>query len=113
MKNPTDAGFEQDYNAQGVVDQQSLLIVGHARSNHPTNTQEAEPTLAAIPLELGPGQEGGLTACIQPGRARAAPPTTRRQCGPAPVLCLGRACPSAEHAHVNHFPVLSDRLLAL
>jgi hypothetical protein len=35
MKNPTDAGFEQDDNAQVAVDQQSLLIVGCALSNHP------------------------------------------------------------------------------
>jgi hypothetical protein len=34
MKNPTDAAFEQDYNAQVAVDQGSLLIVGWALSNH-------------------------------------------------------------------------------
>src|SRR5437588_7946959 len=33
MKNPTDAGFEQDYNVQVAVDQKSLLIVGCALSN--------------------------------------------------------------------------------
>jgi transposase len=54
MKNPTDAGFEQDYNAQLAVDQPSLLIVGTALSNHPNDSQEAEPTLAAIPAALGP-----------------------------------------------------------
>src|SRR5437588_2764793 len=48
MKNPTNAGFEQDYNAQVAVDQASLLIVGCALSNHPNDTQEAEPTLEAI-----------------------------------------------------------------
>jgi transposase len=53
MKNPTDQGFEQDYNAQVAVDQTSLLIVGAALSNHPNDTHEAEPTLAAIPPELG------------------------------------------------------------
>jgi transposase len=53
MKNPTDAGFEQDYNAQVAVDQGSLLIVGWALSNHPNESQEAEPTLAAIPSALG------------------------------------------------------------
>src|SRR6266496_6740595 len=47
MKNPTDAGFEQDYNAQVAVDQGSLLIVGWALSNHPNDSQEAEPTLSA------------------------------------------------------------------
>lgn len=53
MKNPTDQGFDQDYNAQIAVDQASLLIVGYALSNHPNDTHEAEPTLAAIPPDLG------------------------------------------------------------
>jgi transposase len=53
MKNPTDAGFEQDYNVQLAVDQASLLIVGTALSNHPNDTQEAESLLAAIPPEVG------------------------------------------------------------
>ncbi len=53
MKNPTDAGFDQDYNAQVAVDQQSLLIVGTSLSNHPNDTHEAEPTLEAIPPEVG------------------------------------------------------------
>ena len=53
MKNPTDAGFDQDYNAQVAVDQDSLLIVGTSLSNHPNDTHEAEPTLAAIPPEVG------------------------------------------------------------
>src|SRR6266568_6967309 len=49
MKSPTNAGFEQSYNAQIAVDQTSLLIVGYALSNHPNDSQEAEPTLEAIP----------------------------------------------------------------
>jgi len=53
MKNPTDAAVEQDYNAQVAVDQHSLLIVGWALSNHPNDSQEAEPTLAAIPSVIG------------------------------------------------------------
>lgn len=53
MKSSTYAGFEQDYNAQVAVDQASLLIVGWALSNHPHDSQEAEPTLAAIPPEIG------------------------------------------------------------
>jgi len=53
MKNPTDQGFDQDYNAQVAVDQQSLLIVGTSLSNHPNDSHEAEPTLAAIPPALG------------------------------------------------------------
>jgi hypothetical protein len=39
MKNPTDAAFEQDYNAQVAVDQGSLLIVGWALSNHPNDSK--------------------------------------------------------------------------
>jgi len=54
MKNPTDQGFDQDYNAQVAVEQQSLLIVGgKSLSNHPNDTHEAEPTLEAIPPEVG------------------------------------------------------------
>jgi transposase len=60
MKNPTDAGFEQDYNAQVAVDQGSLLIVGWALSNHPNDSQEAEPTLQAIPSALGTPEAAAL-----------------------------------------------------
>src|SRR6266576_2368852 len=62
MKIPTDAGFEQDYNAQVAVDQASLLIVGYALSNHPNDSQEAEPTLAAIPSEIGTPKAAALDA---------------------------------------------------
>jgi transposase len=62
MKNPTDAGFEQDYNAQVAVDQGSLLIVGWALSNHPNDSQEAEPTLEAIPSALGMPKAAALDA---------------------------------------------------
>src|SRR5207249_1104350 len=62
MKNPTNAGFEQDYNAQVAVDQGSLLIVGWALSNHPNDSQEAEPTLSAIPSALGMPKAAALDA---------------------------------------------------
>jgi len=62
MKNPTNAGFEQDYNAQVAVDQESLLIVGCALSNHPNDSQEAEPTLAAIPSVIGMPEAAALDA---------------------------------------------------
>src|SRR5258708_36408799 len=62
MKNPTDAAFEQDYNAQMAVDQGSLLIVGWALSNHPNDSQEAEPTLDAIPSASGMPQAAALDA---------------------------------------------------
>jgi hypothetical protein len=60
MKNPTNAGFEQDYYAQVAVDQHSLLIVGYALSNHPNDSQEAEPTLQAIPSALGTPEAAAL-----------------------------------------------------
>jgi hypothetical protein len=62
MKSSTHAGFEQDYNAQVAVDQGSLLIVGCALSNHPNDSQEAEPTLAAIPSEIGTPEAAALDA---------------------------------------------------
>ena len=62
MKNPTDAGFEQDYNAQIAVDQGSLLIVGNALSNHPNDTQEAEPTLQSISSAIGTPNAAALDA---------------------------------------------------
>src|SRR3989449_9435054 len=62
MKNPTNAGFEQDYNAQLAVDQGSLLIVACALSNHPNDSQEAEPTLEALPSALGMPAAAALDA---------------------------------------------------
>src|SRR5207237_10609649 len=62
MKNPTDAGFEQDYNAQVAVDQGSLLIVGWALCNHPNDSQEAEPTLEAISSSIGIPEVAALDA---------------------------------------------------
>src|SRR5438132_1550737 len=62
MKNPTNAGFEQDYNAQIAVDQASLLIVGYALSNHPNDSQEAEPILQAIPSAIGTPEAAALDA---------------------------------------------------
>src|SRR2546423_1833721 len=62
MKSSTHAGFEQDYNAQVAVDQASLLIVGWALSNHPNDSQEAEPTLASIPSAIGTPEAAALDA---------------------------------------------------
>jgi transposase len=53
MKSSSSAGFEQAYNAQVAVDQESLLIVACSLSNHPNDKAEAEPTLAALPTALG------------------------------------------------------------
>ena len=62
MKQSSSQGFEQDYNAQVAVDPGSLLIVGASLSNHPNDQAEAEPTLAAIPPELGTPAAAALDA---------------------------------------------------
>jgi transposase len=53
MKNSTNDGFDQHYNVQVAADQESMLIVTHALSNHPNDKQEALPTLKAMPAEIG------------------------------------------------------------
>ncbi len=86
MKNPTNAGFEQDYNTQIAVDQKSLLIVGYALSNHPNDSQEAEPTLAAIPSTIGTPEAAALDAGYFG-------PATRASCGKRgiePYIATGR-----------------------
>jgi transposase len=62
MKNSSDAGFDQHYNAQVAVDQASYLIVANTLSNHVTDQAEAIPTLDAIPVEVGQPQAGALDA---------------------------------------------------
>ena len=53
MKNSTNQGFDQDYNAPVAVDQASFLIVGQSLSNHPNDQAEAQPTLESISSQLG------------------------------------------------------------
>jgi transposase len=53
MKSAHSGGFEQAYNAQVAVDQDSFFIVACSLSNHPNDKAEAEPTLAALPPALG------------------------------------------------------------
>ena len=53
MKNSTDDGFDQHYNAQVAVEQASFLIVAHSLSNHPNDKEEALPTLDALAPPLG------------------------------------------------------------
>jgi len=60
MKNSTNNGFDQHYNVQVAVDQKSLLVVAPALSNHPNDKQEAEPTLDAIPPEVGKPKAAAL-----------------------------------------------------
>lgn len=53
MKNSTDEGYDQHYNVQVATDQDSLLIVAYALSNHPNDKQEAAPTLDTLAPEVG------------------------------------------------------------
>ena len=53
MKNSTNAGYDQHYNAQIAVTQDSMFIVANSLSNHPNDKQEAEPTLDALAPKLG------------------------------------------------------------
>jgi len=62
MKNSANSGFDQHYNVQVVNDQESLLIVAHALSNHPNDKQEAIPTLSAISPEIGKPKAVALDA---------------------------------------------------
>jgi transposase len=60
MKNSTNDGFDQHYNVQLAVDQESILILAPALSNHPNDKQEAEPTVNAIPAEVGKPKAAAL-----------------------------------------------------
>ena len=53
MKNSTDHGFNQAYNAQAVVDQATLLVVGNRVTNHPNDKNETLPDLDAVPAAVG------------------------------------------------------------
>jgi hypothetical protein len=53
MKNSTNSGYDQHYNAQVGVTQDTLLIVATSLSNHPNDKREAEPTLDALSPKLG------------------------------------------------------------
>ena len=62
MKNSTNDGFDQHYNVQVAVEQESFLIVSNTLSNHVTDQYEAIPTLDAIPTEVGTPKAGALDA---------------------------------------------------
>lgn len=60
MKNSTNDGFDQHYNVQVAVDQESLLIVALSLSNHPNDKKEATPTLAALSPKVGQPKAAAL-----------------------------------------------------
>lgn len=53
MKNSTDQGFDQAYNAQAVVDQATMLVVGNRVTNQPNDKNETLPDLDAVPAAVG------------------------------------------------------------
>ena len=86
MKNSTDDGFDQHYNAQVAVDQVSLLIVANSLSNHPNDKQEAEPTLAALSPDLEPVEGAALdNGYFSPASLQAC-----QQRGIEPYIATGR-----------------------
>lgn len=60
MKNSTNKGFDQHYNVQVAVDQDSRLIAGTTVSNHANDQEEAIPTVDAIPAEVGKPKAAAL-----------------------------------------------------
>ena len=72
MKNSTDEGFDQHYNAQAAVDQASLLIVATSLSNHPNDQKEAAPTLDALSSRVGKPKAAALdNGYWSPGNVKA------------------------------------------
>jgi hypothetical protein len=60
MKNSANNGFDQHYNVQVAVDQDSRLIAGNTVSNHVNDQGEAIPTVDAIPAEVGKPEAAAL-----------------------------------------------------
>lgn len=53
MKNSTNNGYDQQYNAQVAVTQDTMLILATSLSNHPNDKREVEPTLDTLSPKLG------------------------------------------------------------
>ncbi len=86
MKNSTDTGFDQHDNAQVAVDQASLLIVGHALSNHANDQAEVARSVASIPPAVGTP----AAAALDHGYFSAAHIATLAGWGIAPSIATGR-----------------------
>ena len=86
MKNSTNKGFDQHYNTQVAVDQDSLLIVANTLSNHPNDQAEAIPTVEAIAPEVGQPK----AAALDNGYLSAANITALEARGIDPYIATGR-----------------------
>lgn len=89
MKNSTDDGFDQHYNVQAAVDQDSLLIVAPSLSNHPNDQHEVEPTLEALSPQLGQPN----AAALDNGYFSEANVRTLESRGIEPYIATGRELP--------------------
>lgn len=86
MKNSTNEGYDQHYNVQAATDQDSLLIVAHALSNHPNDKQEAAPTLDALSPAIGKPD----TAALDNGYFSEANIAACQKRGIKPYIATGR-----------------------
>ncbi len=86
MKNSTNDGFDQHYNVQVAVAQESLLIVAPALSNHPNDQQEVEPTLDNLSPQLGQP----TAAALDNGYFSAANSQALEARGIEPYIATGR-----------------------
>jgi transposase len=86
MKNGTDQGLDQHYNAQLAVDHASLLVVSTTLSNHPNDQAEAAPALDAI----APASGTPTAAVLDAGFFSAANIRACEQRGIEPYIAPGR-----------------------
>jgi transposase len=86
MKNSTNDGFDQHYNVQVAVDQESLLIVAPSLSNHPNDKKEVVPTLEALSPKLGQPK----AAALDNGYFSEANITALEKLGIDPYIATGR-----------------------
>jgi transposase len=102
MKNSTNAGFDQHYNAQVATDQSRLLIVAYSLSQHANDQDEVEPTLDALPEALGTPPAGALDT----GYFSTANITALERRGIEPYIAVGR------EPHHKHWSAYFTQLLA-
>lgn len=60
MKNSTNNGYDQHYNAQVAVTQDTMLILATSLSNHPNDKREVEATLDTLSPKLGQPEGAAL-----------------------------------------------------
>jgi transposase len=99
MKNSTNDGFDQHYNAQVATDQDSLLMVAHALANHANDQAEVAPTLDTLPEALGTPPAGALDT----GYVSAANIAALELRGIAPYIAVGRQ-PHHQHGSASGAP---------